>query len=91
MTPAWQVNTDAVNEHYEPGVFTTIPAFEWSGAPKGGNLHRNVFFRDMVLPERPVGYAEYNREEGLWGWMSEQEKKGSKLFAIPHNSNASRA
>ena len=87
---AWQVNTAAVNEHYEPGVFTTLAAFEWSGAPKGGNLHRNVFFRDMVLPERPVGYAEYNREEGLWGWMAEQEKKGSRLFAIPHNSNASK-
>ena len=90
INSAWQVNSDAVNEHYEPGVFTTIPAFEWSGAPKGGNLHRNVFFRDMVLPERPVGYAEYNREEGLWGWMAEQEKKGSKVFAIPHNSNASK-
>lgn len=90
INSAWKVNTDAVNEHYNPGVFTTIPAFEWSGAPKGGNLHRNVFFRDMVLPERPVGYAEFNREEGLWGWMAEQEKKGSKVFAIPHNSNASK-
>ena len=27
------------------------PAFEWSGAPNGGNLHRNVFFRDTSVPE----------------------------------------
>ena len=87
---AWKVNSDAIREHYIPGVFTTIPAFEWSGAPKGANLHRNVFFRDMVLPERPVGYAEYNSVEELWGWMREQEKEGSKVFAIPHNSNASK-
>jgi len=87
---AWGINSAAVNEHYEPGVFTTIPAFEWSAAPKGGNLHRNVFFRDMVLPERPVGYAEINREEKLWEWMEAQEKMGSRLFAVPHNSNASK-
>jgi len=44
----------------------------------------------MVLPERPVGYAEYNSVEELWVWMRKQEKKGSKVFAIPHNSNASK-
>jgi len=87
---AWKVNIDAVNEHYKPGTFTTLAGFEWSGAPKGGNLHRNVFFRDMIVPDYPVGYADYNREEGLWSWMSEQEKKGSTLLAIPHNSNASK-
>ena len=44
----------------------------------------------MVIPELPVSYTDINREEGLWKWMAEQEKKGSKLFAIPHNSNASK-
>jgi len=58
INSAWKINTDAVRDHYEPGVFTTLAAFEWSGAPKGGNLHRNVIFRDMVLPERPVRSEE---------------------------------
>ena len=52
-------------QQYEPGKFTTIPAFEWSAAPKGGNLHRNVFFRDMNVPDRPMSYVDINREEGL--------------------------
>ncbi|WP_057831819.1 DUF3604 domain-containing protein [Colwellia sp. TT2012] len=87
---AWQIILQATKDEYKPGVFTTLAAFEWSGAPKGGNLHRNVLFRDMVVPEYPVGYADYNREEGLWNWMAQQEKLGSTLLAIPHNSNASK-
>ncbi|WP_066224036.1 DUF3604 domain-containing protein [Formosa haliotis] len=86
----WQVMIDAVNEHYNPGTFTTIAGFEWSAAPTGGNLHRNVLFRDMNLPEVPVGNVDINREEGLWEWMAGLEKQGMHVFAIPHNSNASK-
>jgi hypothetical protein len=43
---AWQVAIDAAEENNEPGRFTAFVAFEWSGAPNGGNLHRNVIFRD---------------------------------------------
>jgi|LGVF01.1.fsa_nt_gb hypothetical protein len=87
---AWTLNAEAAQKHYEPGKFTTFAAFEWSAAPQGGNLHRNVIFRDMVIPELPVSYTDINREEGLWEWMAQQEKKGSTLLAIPHNSNASK-
>ena len=87
---AWQIILQATKEEYKPGVFTTLAAFEWSAAPQGGNLHRNIIFRDMVVPEQPTSYIDINREEGLWDWMAEQEKKGSTLLAIPHNSNASK-
>ncbi len=87
---AWQVIIAAAKEHNEPGKFTTIPAFEWSAAPKGGNLHRNIFFRDMKVPERPMGYSDINREEGLWNWLATLEKQGMQVIAIPHNSNASK-
>jgi hypothetical protein len=86
----WKVALAAAAEHYEPGTFTTIPAFEWSAAPKGGNLHRNVFFRDTNVPDRPMSYVDINREEGLWTWMAGLEKQGMKVIAIPHNSNASK-
>lgn len=89
-TGAWKVILAAAEENYEPGKFSTIPAFEWSAAPKGGNLHRNVFFRDMRVPERPMSYIDINREEGLWSWLAELEKQGMKVIAIPHNSNASK-
>ena len=87
---AWTIELEAAAKNYEPGTFTTIPAFEWSAAPKGGNLHRNVFFRDMNVPELPMSYVDINREDVLWTWMQGLEDKGMQVFAIPHNSNASK-
>jgi len=87
---AWKVVIDAAEEHNAPGVFTAFVAFEWSGAPNGANLHRNVIFRDAKVPAAPVSYIDINREDGLWAWMAEHERKGIKALAIPHNSNASK-
>ena len=87
---AWQVAIDAAEEHNNPGSFTAFVAFEWSGAPNGGNLHRNVIYRDARVPDAPVSYIDINREDGLWAWMAEQEQLGIKALAIPHNSNASK-
>ncbi|MEE4273650.1 MAG: DUF3604 domain-containing protein [Thermoanaerobaculales bacterium] len=87
---AWQVTIDAAEEHNDPGRFTAFIAFEWSGAPNGGNLHRNVIFRDAHVPEAPVSYIDINREDGLWEWMAGNEAQGMMALAIPHNSNASK-
>lgn len=86
----WKEILAATEKHYVPGTFTTLPAFEWSAAPTGGNLHRNVFFRDMHVPDRPMSYIDINREEALWAWLAGLEKQGMKVLAIPHNSNASK-
>ena len=87
---AWQIAIDAAEQHNDPGNFTAFVAFEWSGAPNGGNLHRNVIYRDAHVPEMPMSYIDINREDGLWEWMREKEKLGMKALAIPHNSNASK-
>jgi len=87
---AWVIELEAAERNYQPGKFTTIPAFEWSAAPKGGNLHRNVFFRDIRVPEIPMSYIDINREDALWAWMGGLEKIGASVIAIPHNSNASK-
>jgi Protein of unknown function (DUF3604) len=87
---AWQINLDAAEEHNNPGVFTTLVAYEWSAAPKGGNLHRNILFRGNKVPDKPMSYIDINREEGLWEWMAGLEKQGIRSLAIPHNSNASK-
>ena len=87
---AWQVAVEAAQTHNEPGVFTAFIAFEWSGAPQGANLHRNVIFRDANVPQAPVSYIDINREDGLWKWMAELETLGIRSLAIPHNSNASK-
>jgi hypothetical protein len=87
---AWQVMIDAAEQHNDPGKFTAFVAFEWSGAPNGGNLHRNVIYRDDHVPVMPMSYVDINREDGLWDWMAKQEALGIKALAIPHNSNASK-
>ena len=87
---AWEIILQAAKDEYKPGVFTTFAAFEWSGAPGGGNLHRNIIFRDMIVPKQPMSYIEINREEALWDWLGQQEKQGSTVLAIPHNSNAAK-
>ena len=87
---AWQIAIDAAEKHNDPGHFTAFVAFEWSGAPNGGNLHRNVIYRDAHVPEIPMSYIDINREDGLWEWMREKENLGMKALAIPHNSNASK-
>ncbi len=87
---AWQIAIDAAEEHNDPGQFTAFVAFEWSGAPNGGNLHRNIIYRDANVPNQPMSYIDINREDQLWEWMREQEAQGSKALAIPHNSNASK-
>jgi hypothetical protein len=86
----WKVVTDAAEEHNEPGVFTTFNAFEWSSAPGGGNLHRNIIYRGSTVPEVPMGAADITYEEHLWKWLQEEEAKGARSLALPHNSNASK-
>ncbi|MGB5243217.1 MAG: DUF3604 domain-containing protein [Lutimonas sp.] len=87
---AWALMNQATEKNYKPGKFTTLHAFEWSGAPAGGNLHRNIIFRDTIVPDLPVSYIEVNRETELWAWLDQITKNGSTVLAIPHNSNASK-
>lgn len=87
---AWDLIVKAADNANKPGKFTAMVGFEWSGAPNGANLHRNVIFRDNNVPKSVVGYIDVNTEEGLWKWMREQESEGRHLLAIPHNSNASK-
>mgnify|MGYP001818879014 FL=1 len=87
---AWQVAIEAAERNNDPGKFTAFVAYEWSGAPNGGNLHRNIVYRDGQVPDMPMSYIDINREDGLWVWMAKHEAQGKKALAIPHNSNASK-
>ena len=86
----WRKNFIATEKYNQPGKFTTLHAFEWTSAPNAGNLHRNVIFRDTVLPKIPFSANDSRDPQKLWSWMQEQMNKGSTLLAIPHNSNGSK-
>ncbi len=89
----WKKLTEAAEKFNAPGKFTALIGFEWTSAPGGNNLHRNVVFRgdkskaDQIVPL--AGYDTTDPEE-LWEWMAKYEKDtGGKLLAIPHNGNLS--
>ncbi len=86
----WQEIVRTADQHYQPGRFTTFPAFEWTSNPNKRNLHRVVLFRDSkAVPDLVISAFDSEKPEDLWTWMELQRSKGSTLLAVPHNANAS--
>jgi len=90
---SWHRIIEAAEVHDAPGRFTTLIGFEWTPAPGGANLHRNVLFRDgKQHAEQIVPISAYDTEdpEKLWDWMQAYEQKtGGRLIAVAHNGNLS--
>lgn len=87
---AWAYNREITDRYYQPGRFTTLHGYEWTAAPGGGNMHRNILFRSGNVPAAPFSAIESSDEEKLWAWIAAQRSEGRQLFAIPHNSNGSK-
>ncbi len=93
----WQSAIDAADRHYEPGKLTTFSAYEYTAVSErdssgqtfaGGNLHRNVFFKDKA-PNRLFSTLDSINPEDLWTWMDNQRAQGLDSISVPHNSNVS--
>jgi hypothetical protein len=91
----WQQNiatAEKWNSTDEDCERTAFVAYEYSSVRLGSNLHRNVIFRNAIVPQRPISYLEAIREWDLWRILKEQCIDGSAqcdVLAIPHNSNIS--
>ena len=73
----WSEIVTAADAHYEPGRFTTFPAFEWTSNPNKRNLHRVIVFRDSdTLPELAYSAFDSEQPEDLWRWMEAQRQAG---------------
>jgi hypothetical protein len=86
---AWHDIIDAAKRNYEPGKFTTLVAYEFTSAPGGRNLHRNVIFASDKAPELPYTALESQNPEDLWRWLDTQRANGIESLVIPHNANGS--
>ncbi|MBF7729097.1 DUF3604 domain-containing protein [Pseudomonas sp. N040] len=90
---AWDQLTTLADQYNQPGRFTALIGFEWTSAPGGRNLHRNVIFRDDKSKAGSITpFSTYDSPdpEQLWQWMADYEaKSGGKVLAIPHNGNLS--
>lgn len=86
---AWHEVQEAAARNNDPGRFTTFVAYEYTSAPDGRNLHRNVIFRTAKVPELPYTALVSADPENLWKTMDQWRTKGIDVLAIPHNSNGS--
>jgi hypothetical protein len=71
---------------------TAFIAYEYSSHRLGSNLHRNVIFRNRIVPKAPASYMDLQREWELWELLKQtciDSGTGCDVLAIPHNSNIS--
>ena len=52
--PIWQSYITLADAFYEPGVFTTFVAYEWTLIPDAQHLHRNTIFAVTAVPALPL-------------------------------------
>lgn len=94
LTP-WRAIQEAAEEFYDRTSacrFTSFIAYEWSGNPDSNMIHRNVIFRNHVVPAYPYSFVEDPRPAGLWEALHRDcfdRRNGCDVLAIPHNSNLS--
>ncbi|MCP4898171.1 MAG: DUF3604 domain-containing protein, partial [bacterium] len=90
---SWQEYTKLADKYNEPGRFTALIGYEYTAVPNGGNLHRNVIFRDDAsVANQTVPFSQYDSKnpEDLWKALDAFEKRtGADVLAIPHNGNLS--
>jgi hypothetical protein len=91
----WKEIQAAAEEAYDRTAacrFTSFVGFEWSGAPESSMIHRNVIFRNDVVPRLPISYLEEQTPERLWQRLHQEcldVDSGCDAVVIPHNSNLS--
>lgn len=93
LADAWSRVQAAAEEAYDRTAacsFTSFVGYEWSGATKLSNLHRNVIFRSERVPAIPATHFEEPDDWGLWRALDRdciQGLEGCDVLAIPHNTN----
>jgi hypothetical protein len=93
----WREMQEAAEQYYDRSSeceFTTFVGYEWTGMQplSGGNLHRNVVFRNANVPRLPASFLDEPSAEELWGSLDETcngAKTECEALVIPHNSNLS--
>jgi len=71
--------------------FTAFAGYEYTNTFNVSNLHRNVFFRNGVVPDLPPCYFDAPTAEDLWEQLDAacDPTDGCDVLVIPHNANLS--
>ena len=85
---SWARYIELADRHYEPGVFTTFAAYEFSPTLEGaGKHHRNVIFHGEDLPAHAISSQDVDNAIGLWRGLEETCTGDCDFLTIPHNMN----
>ena len=91
----WEENQAASERWYDRSAaceFTTFHGFEYSRSPDSTKIHRNVIFRNEIVPELPISWIDTPSEPEFWAKLRAQcvdSHSGCDALAIPHNPNLS--
>jgi hypothetical protein len=99
-TPVWADTQNAAEAHYDRTAacsFTTFVGYEWSAgtatSPVGpATYHRNVVFRNDVVPAAPTSFVDEQGIQGLFAALQTDcldPGLGCDVLTIPHNTNLS--
>lgn len=72
---AWREIREAAQGAYDRSStcsFTSFIGYEWTATPNGANLHRNVIFRNHIVPETPIDSLRAPVPELLWKHLEQQ-------------------
>jgi hypothetical protein len=84
----WARYIELADRHYEPGVFTTFAAYEFSPVLDGaGKHHRNVIFHGEDLPAHAISSQDVGSAVELWRGLEETCTGRCDFLTIPHNMN----
>lgn len=92
---SWQIMQAAAEQWQDRSGdcnFTTFHGYEYTWAPWANRVHRNVIFRNEVVPELPVSSVDETSPEGLWQRLKAlcTDTDGDcDVLTIPHNPNHS--
>ena len=89
-----EIQSDAAAAHDASSSceFSAVLGYEWTPNPGTNNLHRNVIFRNEIVPDRAVGYFDEKYVEDLWAHLRVEcidAGAGCDALTIPHNPNLS--
>ncbi len=88
----WADVAALADRYNQPGNFTTLIGYEWTGMVTGDNLHRVILYRDdaeQATRVMPFTTDDSNDPEDLWNALAHYEELGGHALAIPHNGNLS--
>lgn len=95
LKSAWeetQSATEAATDYSSDCRFTGFHGWEFSDSTSLSKVHRNVIFRNNVVPEIPISSFETSGPYELWSTLDRlclKDVNGCEAITIPHNSNVS--